>query len=287
MLRRTVSTAFGVVAVSILLAGCGASASSPSSQPTSPPGQPTSPPAAGSSPSARHLTVVSFSDSVFGNGDDGNVMAIDLYAGWMKRDLRADVTVHGEWYGGYTSDQVLDYVKSAAELREWLQKADVIVFEVPVGELRFLCPFDNSTWMPLTDAQGWNDCAPKVVARNSANAAAIMDELVKLRDPSAVVIRAVNLWEFGYAADIQMGIESGMRQIFQGANSGLQAAAGAHGIPVADAWREFMGPEGETDPVAAGDLLDDGRHLTPQGAAKLALLLRSMGYGKLGTAPAS
>ena len=284
MLGRTriPGVVLGLIAVAAILAGC---SGSPASPPTASPA-PTSPPTAAPSATPKTLTLVSFSDSVFGNGDDGNVMAVDMFAGWMRRDLGVDVTVHGEWYGGYTSDEVLDYVKTDQELQLWLRKADVIVFEVPVGELRFVCPFDNTTWMPVVDVPGWNDCAPKVVARNSVNAQGIADELVKLRDPSTVLIRAVNLWEFGYAADIQMGIEPAMRQIFVGANAGLKTAADSHGIQVADAWAAFMGPDGKTDPVAAGDLLDDGRHLTPQGAAKLALVLRAMGYGKLGAAPA-
>ena len=59
------------------------------------------------------------------------------------------VTVHGYWLGGYTSDQVLDIIQSDEVLRAALSSADVIVFEVPIGEVRSECPWDNVEWHPL------------------------------------------------------------------------------------------------------------------------------------------
>jgi hypothetical protein len=47
-----------------------------------------------------------------------------------------------------------------------------------------------------------------------------------------------------------------------------------------------MGPDGTTDPVAAGDVQRDERHLTDQGITTLAGLLRGLGYEKAGPTPA-
>jgi lysophospholipase L1-like esterase len=157
----------------------------------------------------------------------------------------------------------------------------VIVFEVPIGEVRSECPWDNVEWHPLPGTPTeWRSCTAKTAARNTANAGRIIDAIVALRAPADALILASNLWEIGYRDSLARGIEPQMHGMFTTANGALAAAAASHGIPLADAWTAFMGPDGKTDPVATGDLLDDMTHLTPQGAAKLAALWRSLGYEK-------
>ena len=239
-------------------------------------------PAAASSPGGvAHWNLVSISDSVFGNGDDGHLEAVDAYAAGIKRDLGIDVTVHGYWLGGYASDQILRKIGSDSALRAEIASADVIVFEVPVGEFRMECPFNNAEWHPLPERPTeWWTCAARVAARNTANANRIIDAITALRSPADALILASNLWEIGYRANLTQGIEPQMHAMYTAANAGVAAAAASHGIPVADAWTAFMGPDGKTDPVAAGLLLDDMAHLTPQGATTLAGLWRSLGYEK-------
>jgi len=243
---------------------------------------PSAPAAASSSPGvAAHWNLVSMSDSVFGSGDENHLEAVDAYAAGIKQDLGVDVTIHGYWLGGYTSDQVLELIQSDEVLRAAVAGADVIVFEVPIGEVRSECPWDNVEWHPLPGtATEWSTCAAKTAARNSANAGRIVDAIVALRAPADALILASNLWENGYRDSLARGIEPQMHDMFTAANAAVAAAAANHGIPTADAWTAFMGPDGRTDPVSAGDLLDDMTHLTPQGAAKLAALWRSLGYEK-------
>jgi hypothetical protein len=240
--------------------------------------------AATASPAGR-WNLVSFSDSVFGNGEDGNVIGIDAYGRRITKDLGVGVDVHGFWYGGHTSDEVLELLRSDKELREAIAAADVIVFEVPLGELRYMCPFDSTEWVPTGTPAGWQACAPKVAAHNTANAKLIMDELVALRSPRDAIIRAVNLWEIGYRNNLTLGIEPAMHEIFTSANVGVAAAAAAHGIPVVDAWTAFMGPTGTNDPVTQGYLLSDMSHLSAKGAITLGRLLGDLGYEKAGPAP--
>ena len=214
--------------------------------------------------------------------------AVDAYAAGIERDLGVKVTVHGYWLGGYTSDQVLDIIQSDEVLRAALSSADVIVFEVPIGEVRSECPWDNVEWHPLPGTPTeWSGCTARTAARNTANAGRIIDAIVALRSPADALILASNLWENGYRDSLARGIEPQMRDMFTAANAAVAAAAASHGIPVADAWTAFMGSDGRTDPVATGDLLDDMSHLTPQGAAKLAALWRGLGYekGRTGSQP--
>jgi hypothetical protein len=282
------------IGVLALLAGCGAGATvDPSTAPasaasaaavTAAPAA-TAPATVTTSPTASptdEWSVVSFSDSVFGNGDDGNVVGIDAYARRITKDLGVHTRVNGFWYGGYTSDEVLQAIRTDAALREALASADVIVFEIPLGEFRSMCPFDNNNWVPAGTPAEWEACAPEVAAHNTANAKLIVDELVALRSPRDAIIRAVNLWEIGYRKSRELGIEPAMHTIFTSANAGVAAAAAAHGIPVVDTWATFMGPDGTTDPVTVGYLLDDMSHLTAKGAIALGRLLGDLGYAKAG-----
>ena len=58
-------------------------------------------------------------------------------------------------------------------------------------------------------------------------------------------------------------------------------AADQHGIPVIHAYDAFTGPEGDRDPVAAGDVLSDEFHLSYQGKARLAELIVGLGFAPL------
>ena len=281
--KRTLAS----LTVVAMLASCAAESTVPPSS-TTPAAASTAPlvssmpAAAAPSPGvAAHWSLVSISDSVFGSGDEDHLEAVDAYAAGIERDLGVKVTVHGYWLGGHTSDQVLRRIQSDSVLRAALASADVIVFEVPIGEFRFECPFDNAEWHPLTGTPTeWWTCTARAAARNTANAGRIMDAIVALRSPADALILASNLWEIGYRANLAQGIEPQMHALFTAANAGVEAAATSRGIPVADAWTAFMGPDGTTDPVATGDLLDDMSHLTPQGAAKLASVWRVLGYEK-------
>ena len=268
------------LAVVALVCGCDAgTAVAPSPAPV------TAAPAAAASTvtatAAAHWNLVSISDSVFGSGDENHLEAVDAYATGIKRDLGVDVTIHGYWLGGYTSDQVVEKIQGDGALRAQLASADVIVFEVPVGEFRFECPFDNAEWHPLpgTPTEWWT-CTARAAARNTANVGRIMDAIVALRSPADALILASNLWEIGYRANLAQGIEPQMHALFTAANAGVEAAAASHGIPVADAWTAFMGPDGTTDPVTTGNLLEDMSHLTAKGALKLASVWRGLGYEK-------
>jgi len=256
-----------------MLGGCGSTATPTTTTPV--------PVVTSSSGAIAHWNLVSISDSVFGSGDENHLEAVDAYAAGIERDLGVDVTVHGYWLGGYTSDQVLDLIRSDTVLQAALSSADAIVFEVPIGEVRSECPFDNVEWHPLPGTPTeWRTCTARTAARNAANAGRIIDEIVALRSPADALILASNLWEIGYRDSLARGIEPQMHDMFTAANAAMEAAAASHGIPVADAWTAYMGPDGRTDPVATGDLLDDMTHLTPQGAAKLAALWRGLGYEK-------
>ena len=279
------------MAVAVLLGGCAAGAS-PTPAPATP--TPIVTPAAAATAAASPATtspgwtMVTISDSALGKGLWPNdVVAADAYAKWIEQDLGVRVTVHPFFYGGSTSGFVLQKIRSDASLREALQSADVIVFTVPSGEGKDLCPWDAAGYRPApgTPAE-YRACGKQLVASYAANAAAIVDEIVALRSPADALIRATDRWDVFYPTYQAMGLGTVTHDMSVALNAGLTRAAAAHGIPVAQAHATFMGPDGTTDPVAAGDVQRDERHLTDQGITTLAGLLRGLGYEKAGPTPA-
>ena len=116
------------------------------------------------------------------------------------------VTVHGYWLGGCTSDLSSDRSRPTSVLRAEIANADAIVFEVPVGEFRIECPFDNAEWHPLPGTPTeWRTCAARVVARNAANAGRIIDAITALRSPADALILPSNLWESGFRDNLGRG----------------------------------------------------------------------------------
>ena len=55
-------------------------------------------------------------------------------------------------------------------------------------------------------------------------------------------------------------------------------AAARHEIPLVRADDAFTGPDGERDPVVAGDVLEDETHLTSQGGERLVDLIAALGF---------
>lgn len=246
--------------------------------------------ASGASPAATSpgWIMVTISDSALGKGLRPNdVVAADAYAKWIEQDLGVQVNVHPFFYGGSTSGFVLRKIRSDASLRAAVQSADVIVFTVPSGEGKLLCPWDDAGYRPApgTPAE-YRACGKQLVASYAANAAAIVAEIVALRSPADALIRATDRWDVFYPTYQAMGLGAVTHEVSVALNAGLTRAAAAHGIPVAQAHATFMGPDGTTDPVAAGNVQRDELHLTGQGITTLASLLRKLGYDKASPTPA-
>jgi lysophospholipase L1-like esterase len=231
------------------------------------------------SSSASTLTMVTLSDSALGLG--GGVLAAQVYADLMAADLGVRIKITPLFYGGSSSGYVLDRIRSIPEVRAAISSADVIVFDVPIGELKDLCPWDGTHYQPAPGtADEYAACGATMVEGYAANATAIMDEIVSLRSPSDALIRTTNLWDFFYPRFQQLGLRDVTHQIYTNVNATLASAAADHGIPMADARRAFMGANGTDDPVAAGYIQTDELHVTQLGADRLGQLLFDLGYDK-------
>ncbi len=240
--------------------------------------------AGGPTTSAIGWDMVVISDSVLEIG--GSVGVAADYASWIEKDLGVDVRVRSFFFGGATSGYVLEKLRSDTSLRDAVAAADVILFAVPMGEAKELCPWNAAAYKPAPGSLAeYEACASKFAASYGADAEAIVGEIVSLRSPADALIRAIDMYQLFYPAYQAMGLGPVIHDMWVELNAGLTHAAAAYGIPVAKVYATIMGPDGTTDPVAAGDVQREQLHLTKQGVAKVALLLRALGYEKTGASP--
>ena len=237
------------------------------------------------SPSTAQWDYVVLGDSAFQTPDEATTVA-DAQARLIKRDVGADVKVYWAYYPGTTSARVLDELRHNERLREAIRTAEVVLFDVPVGQMKQTIPFDQVAYRPLPGTpQRYRRGMARMLVDYRKDARAIVEEIVALRSPSAASIRAIDLWQVGYQGFRKMGLGAVMREAWLRMNQAVDRACTAQGVTVVDAYTAFMGPDGRTDPVAAGDILPDQMHLTDKGIAKLAELLHKEGYAEIVQTP--
>jgi len=237
------------------------------------------------SPSTTQWDYVVLGDSAFQAPDEATTVA-DAQARLIKRDVGADAKVYWAYYPGTTSARILDELRYNKPLREAIRTAEVVLFDVPVGQMKQTIPWDETAYQPLPGSpQRYRKGMARMLVDYRRDARAIVEEIVALRSPSAASIRAIDLWQVGYPGFRKMGLGAVMHDAWLGINEAVDRACAAQGVTVVDAYTAFMGPDGRTDPVAAGDILPDQMHLTDKGIAKLAELLHKEGYAEIAPTP--
>ena len=233
------------------------------------------------SSSTTRWDYVVLGDSAFQAPDEVTTVA-DAQARLIKRDVGADAKVYWAYYPGSSSAQVLMELRYNKPLREAIRTAEVVLFDVPVGQLKQTIPWDEVAYQPLPGSpQRYRKGMARMLVDYRKDARAIVNEIVSLRSPAEASIRSIDLWQMGYTGFRKLGVGTVMREAWLSMNKAVDQACAAQGVTVVDAYTAFMGPDGRTDPVAAGEILPDQRHLTDKGLAKLAELLHEEGYAEI------
>lgn len=235
--------------------------------------------------SAKRWDYVVLGDSAFQTPDESATVA-DAQARLIKRDVGAEVDVKWYYYPGTTSTRILYELRYNKSLREAIRAAEVVLFDVPVGQLKQEVPWDDSAYVALPGSpERYRKGMARMFPDYRRDAEAIVDEITSLRSPSEASIRAIDLWQLGFRGFRELGVGDVMRQAWRRMNRAVDAACAAHGVTVVDAYTAFGGPDGTRDPITAGIVLPDQMHLTDKGIARLAKLLHEEGYAETVPAP--
>ena len=180
--------------------------------------------------------------------------------------------------GGERSADLLARLRTDEQLRADIGDAEIILFDVPMGVINDICTSDPHT----AGVEEVAACLSEASAAYRADVGPIFDELVTLRDPSQAMVRVTDVWQFFYPTFQAAGTLDVARSAWQEMNGAVIDAADRSGIPVIRAYDAFTGPQGERDPVAAGDVSPDQVHLTSQGQTRLIAMVLDLGFAPLG-----
>ena len=210
-------------------------------------------------------------------GDSITFGFMPLYKEYLEQDLGVKIIVHDWAREDQSSSAMLFALRNKRLLRQHLQEADVVTFNVP------LKVFENPvlTYMQDPAACGGadqQDCLREALAAYQADVDAIIAEIVALRSPSEALIRTMDQHIYLVKEMKSRGAFDVIRTYWEGADQYLVKVAGEHHIPVAREHDAFMGAAGDEDPVEKGYMRGDAMHPSDEGAHLIADLFRELGY---------
>jgi hypothetical protein len=246
----------------------------------------TPPPSTSSQPSSTTLPVrevvvyVAMGDSLAFTpaSPDG---LIYRYAEMLADHFVAEVDLRNRAVGSLHSTTMLEQLRTSEDLRADLGAAHVVTSDIPIN-----------VWVEsLKTATGWQgrdpadcggddgqQCLRDALERYKADTDAIIDEIVAICDPDEVLIRFYDFYMINTVAKLDTGTLDVINPYWKAGMDYVEESAARYGIPVAQVYDAFMGPEGTDDPYLKGLLDEDQMHPNAEGAAVMADLLNQFGY---------
>jgi lysophospholipase L1-like esterase len=206
--------------------------------------------------------------------------AIHRYAAMLEEDFGVEVEMRNHTVGGQRTDHFLDRLQNDDELRSDLAEADVITLLIP-----------NEEWAePGSTAIGSGgrnpadcggddneQCLRDMINYYKSHVDAIFEELVAVADPSEKLIRVQDFYMFPTNVYTEETFDN-VYPYWAEAQHYVEDVASEYGIPVAQVFDDFMGPDGTENPEVAGLVTGDGVHPTADGAQRIADLIHDLGY---------
>ena len=206
------------------------------------------------------------------------------YRDILKEDLAVEIDMRDHTVGGQLTQDFLERLRTNDRLRSDLAEADVILFLIPNDEWKE----PGYTIMGIAgrdpaDCGGADnlDCLRSVAANYNGMVELVFAELTTLTDPSETVIRVMDYYMFTPGEDDEAAVET-LSPLWRQSQEYVEKAAARYGIPVAQVFDEFMGPDGTGIPEQKGLVSADGIHVTAAGSELIAQMIRELGYEPTG-----
>ena len=235
---------------------------------------------------AGALSYVALGDSLAtGYGSDRGY--VDRYADVLRADTGATVEVRNLGVNGLTSGQLRAGIEEDLRVKDAVRQADVVTINIGANDLlRARSEYQNGNCGGADN----QDCLREAVAGFRANWDAILDGvLVGVRSPEATIIRAVDFYNPSVAVDAATvswpaaGVNDFLvfRGCLEQVNAHIAESSDARGVPHAEAYAAFNGPDGDQDPSGKGYMSKDGIHPSDEGHAAIARELAELRYEPL------
>jgi lysophospholipase L1-like esterase len=203
----------------------------------------------------------------------------EMYAGFIEEDLGVGVEIHNMAVGGASTGGILDRVRNEQHLRELLAGAEVITVGMGMGEFR--SPIETYARGGGCGGRDNRDCLREARETGMLDFEALLDELVALRSPDEALIVTFKkgAWPAELFCDWGSRCWTTLARYFVDLFDAVEVVARERGVEVIDALGALHAPGVFEAPIDRTYLQADRLHLSDEGSAVIAGLLRDLGYG--------
>jgi hypothetical protein len=205
---------------------------------------------------------------------------VNVYAGYIEKDLGVKVTVDNRSAGGAGFLAIQDALRSDQELRNAVSQAEVItIWAFWLNDLR------REFSLYDADACGGEDnldCLRKAVPPVKGAIDAVVAEVITLRSGAPTIIRIANVGNPFVAIWKKRGIFDSLKDLLiDTVSQHIMETATRWNVRAVDSYAVLNGPDGDR-PLESQYLQTDGLHFNAEGHALLADLHRKVGYAPFG-----
>jgi hypothetical protein len=256
--KRTLVYINGILLVLLLSAACG------TPQPTSTTLLSTTTPTSFPAEEEIEWDYITLGDSMMGGVGE-------LYSGYLEEDLDIEVNFLDMWRSNLYADALLKRLRNNDREREYIHEAEVITFDMSPGFIpgALSCIFGTGI-SPVVQEDEIEEY--KAVLR------AIIEEIFSLRSGSPTIIRTMTYFNPKINDQKEQGIYEECQNITEMINDAIHEVSAEYGIPVAEVYDAFHGPNHDQDPKTKGYISPDGLHPSELGRRIIADAYRELGY---------
>ncbi|HSK22699.1 MAG TPA: SGNH/GDSL hydrolase family protein [Egicoccus sp.] len=211
---------------------------------------------AGNDTDAGAVSYVALGDSL-ATGAGATTSYVEVLAAELEQRTGADLEVTNLAVNGWTSTDLIGALQQDETMRTAVAGADLLTVDIGANDLLGAIPFYAS------DNCGGDDnlqCLRDATTLVESQWAAILDEIIALRDGNATGIATIDLYQpfIGnrrVAEDLEV-----LRPVMDDLNAVITDVAQERDIPVATVHDAFHGPDGTGDPNETFLISVDGLH---------------------------
>lgn len=225
------------------------------------------------------LVLMAYGDSLtsYPTADLG---VIGTYARMVEEQFGVPVEVRDRTVRGISSTELLRAFASERARTDQIE-ADMILLAIPTSgwqeALQTVAGFEGRD---PSDCGGDDNqqCLRDSLSGYKNDVKVIFSVLTANHDPSQTLIRVVDTYQLHVVDHLSSDTLQITNPYWREAQEFLEETAATYGIPVAQVYDEFMGPNGIDDPQDRGFVNADQMHPTEAGVLRIAELLHDLGY---------
>ncbi len=212
---------------------------------------------------------------------------VPRYDAYIETDTGVAVTRTNLGQNGWTSSQLLSALRNDPTFRRATREAEIVTWNIGGNDLRAARKSYKQGTCGGFDNQ---DCLRAGVAKLKTNWDDIRAEVLELRSTGNTIVRTMDIYNPYVRTDIVSDTwqnDGGMndfdvfKRYVDEVNYHIATTSYAKGVPYAQVYLAFNGPNGDEDPKSKGYLSFDGFHPNDTGHRIIAGELRMLGYAPL------